>query len=245
MPKIHLRVIRSGNLDSLDVFIKTIQTAFGDEVLKKDLTAIEKNVLNAAETTINQNRKRDLKRHTRLITVLRKSTDIEQMSKNRFRLGIGGKGYLQANAPYWYVLNYGHTTASSSPYIPPPMLGYFGRGRRPIKGVGKEIFHANLSNPFSKNPYGGGRVWQMVPGTPITPIHYLQAMAIALQKDMAALAIVCKKRAKEAFQKAKHSSKKETVTLTKTQLNLLTSKGVDTSQYSGKVLSNMLRYFSK
>jgi hypothetical protein len=245
MPILNLKVTRSGSLNRLDIFLKTVEKSFSSEVLKRDLKNIEKHVLSVAENTINQNRKRDLKRHTRLITVLKQSTSIEQLSKNRFRLGIGAKGYLQNNAPYWYVLNYGHTVNSSAPYRPPKMLGYFGRGNKPLRGVSNEIFHASLSNPYPKSPYGGGKVWQLKPAKPITPIHYLQAMALTFQKDIDELVIAYKRRMKEAVKRAKQISKKEVITLTERQIDLLESKGINTSAYSERTLFNMLKYFSK
>ena len=78
--------------------------------------------------------------------------------------GLGKISALNANAPYWKVVNFG----GYSPYNGKGILGYFGGGNPPDrsqKGHGKEQW---------TNNFGEGTKFLMYPGI-IRPMHYIRA----------------------------------------------------------------------
>ena len=110
------------------------------------------------KTIIEQNKKRPGQYKKDSLANAFKAGRLE-LTQNSMVFGIGDKTYLDQEFPYWYVVDVGG-------YIPPSVMGWFGRHRRPIKGTkgGKEVFHQHSMAE-------GG--FFMKPKVPIRPMNYI------------------------------------------------------------------------
>lgn len=81
--------------------------------------------------------------------------------------GVGDTNVMNAEAPYWKVVNYGGI-------VPPAAVGWFGDGNPPdssMAGQGREPWH-NVQGALGGSSFGGG-VW-MKPKNPIRPMNFIQ-----------------------------------------------------------------------
>ena len=121
---------------------------------------------------INKNRKRNPKTWGKSII---QSIQLETVATwgGRVEWGIGNIGVLNANNPYWYVLNYGKKV-SGEEFIPgggKTVGGHF-EGSAPRAGGSGQSF----------SPVGGP--YAMTPKNPITPIPYIAATAWRLNAEV-------------------------------------------------------------
>ena len=171
-----------------------IKTFEGKIPTYQKLTLTKKRVLDHLQMYINAHRQRpsethDMKSEDRfkaknnLYNCIEKSTKIISEG-NTHRLYIGEKTFLNTFAPYWYVLNYGNKYGGGR-FVPPPTVGYFGRGRGPSAVRGEVFHHAPYSG--RKGKYGGDRTYYIKPQT-FTPMYYLNEMAKVFAVEMQLLA---------------------------------------------------------
>jgi hypothetical protein len=187
---------------SIEKFIKTIEAKLPNNV---SLTALEKKVLKHLQMYINNHRQRKAEEHTmfgkkegfrftlknNLYNCFEKSTNIIKTNEG-YKLGIGEKRFLNTYCGYWYVLNYG-SKYNGGRFLPPPTVGYFGRGKGPNSGIRGEAFH---HSPYSarRGKYGSDRTYYIKPRT-FTPMYYLNEMAKVFSIEILTMA----KRFKESF----------------------------------------------
>lgn len=101
--------------------------------------------------------------------------DILATAPAKISWGIGHIPTLQAQSPYWYVLNYGKTI-SGKKFIPAggkAVPGYFQPSGRPMANK------RNGREPFIYSP----GTFVMYPKNPIRPINYIQASQFKLGNE--------------------------------------------------------------
>ncbi len=188
-----IRVVQKGR--PLDVFIKNFESKIPRHI---KLSLIKNRVLNHLQMYINAHRQRPSEEHTmfgkkegfrftlknNLYNCFEKSTNIVKTERG-YKLGIGERRFLNTYAPYWYIMNSG-AKYNGGRFVPPPTVGYFGRGKGPLQGTRGEVFH---HAPYSarKSKYGGDRTYYIKPQT-FTPMYYLNEMAKVFAIEMQLLA---------------------------------------------------------
>jgi hypothetical protein len=194
-----IRVTQKGN--PLDIFIKSIEAKIPNNI---KLNYIKNKVLSHLQMYINAHRQRPSEEHTmfgskegfrytlknNLYNSIEASTTIVKTA-NGYALTIGEKRFLNTFAPYWYVMNSG-ANYKGGRFVPPPTVGYFGRGIGPRNGSKGDVFHH--SPYFTGNgKYGGNRSYYITPRT-FTPMYYLNEMAKVFTIEMQGLADDLKNR---------------------------------------------------
>lgn len=159
------------------------------------MSSIKKTILEHLQMYINSQRSRPVEEHPKkegkverftqknnLYNTIEAGSTLKEIKTPdghyRYELGIGKKKELQLHAPYWKVLNVGG-------YVPPPTIGYFGNGKRPMGGRGGEVFHATDgwkgTNPYTRSHNS----FLMIPKKPITGMHYIEEMAKVMEIELA------------------------------------------------------------
>ena len=143
---------------------------FTDEIIRKQWMTFQRGALNVGARVfrymrlyINQYRKRKGTGN------LAKSVTFEkEVGMARFWFGIGDINVLNANAPYWYVLNYGKKFTGGA-FIP-------GGGKwRPVRFNGTPAKGGTMGNQRATAfvPIGGGNVPRV-----IRPLRYIDASTL-------------------------------------------------------------------
>jgi hypothetical protein len=179
--------------------IKDIHKTTASSIYPQVETVKEK-VLQALQTYINSHRQRPdvnqtstdvgfkrLSPFNNLYETIERGSDIVPTT-NGWRLVIGKKEFLDAHAPYWYIVNFGGI-------VPPMFLGYFGAGHKPSSTYGrKEAFTrtrgVNKTNPFTTSK----KSFLMIPEKPITPMYYINYMAKVFEQEMKKIKVTSKKK---------------------------------------------------
>ena len=158
------------------------------------LEEIKQAVLKSTRDFINSNRQRPagtyasefdkfrrLTEKENLYNTLAESCSIERTVDGKYRLALGEHRFLNAHAPYWYVVNYGGV-------VPPAAYGFFGSGSAPSRSYGKkQVFHKS-------KPGGKKKVWLMTPKNPIPAMRYLNHMASVFNKEILKFSIKSRSR---------------------------------------------------
>jgi hypothetical protein len=180
---------------SIEKFIKSIEAKLPTY---EKLDLIKKRVLDHLQMYINAHRQRKSEEHTmfgkeegfrftlknNLYNCFEKSTNIVKTNEG-YKLGVGERRFLNTYAPYYYVLNYG-SKFNGGRFVPPPTVGYFGRGKGPNSGIRGEAFH---HSPYGsrKGKYGSDKTYYIKPQT-FTPMYYLNEMAKVFSIEMLTMA---------------------------------------------------------
>jgi len=168
----------------LDVWLRKVELNVKASVpIDQYLEEIKGNVLSSLKSYIDAHRSNRPKIKSKtgdrqyrltaednLYNVIATSCELSEEEPGVYRLGLGKLSFLNYFAPYWKVLNNGG-------YVPPPTMGVWGVGNKPIPGrTGQQFFFKGKSNR--------GKQFGMFPEKPITPIRYISHMQRVFEKEV-------------------------------------------------------------
>ena len=161
-----------------EAIVKTAKTVYAhylDNIgLEKSLVEIKERVLDKTGIYIDAHRKRPPVPFKKLlIDILRKTSFVNKIDNNTYRLVIGNQEVLDREVPYWYIVNYG---------------GIIGRGKTVyFKGIfsdGKPVEGGKGNTWFEGGSDAEGKSYLIKPNNPISPMHYLNYMASEFNREV-------------------------------------------------------------
>ena len=147
MPRRRSTVVLKGTMPK--AFLKKVQRKIVD--IEYACTTMGQEVTQHMKETIESS----VKRHPNTGNLSNTITCEVKIGRLYTTVGIGNKDILQAQAPYWRVVNDGGC-------IPPNAIGWFGGGNRPSAGATGERFT------------GGSPGALLKPANPIAPMNYIE-----------------------------------------------------------------------